>query len=282
MLLVTVFGDAVRPHRQAVWLGSLTELLEPLGINDRLVRTSLRRLVGEGLVLGEGHGRRSFYRVHPDAEATFARAETRIYRARHPKWDGEWTVAVIDPSRATPDQRRAIRRQLTWAGMGQVTPTVFVSPTVAVADVEAASEGLPAAPIIITRGPFAAGQSQTPRQLAERIAPLDELHAACTTLIKRFGPLADALAGDDPTVEPADAFLARTLLVNEHRRIALRAVALPVELHSDDWIGERAFELVGSIYRALRQPSDRRLVDVWEGAEPLQPVAGEYRRRFDA
>jgi phenylacetic acid degradation operon negative regulatory protein len=279
--LVTVFGDAVLPHGRAIWLGSLTELLEPLGINDRLVRTSLRRLVGEGLVLGEGLGRRSYYKVHPDAEATFARAETRIYLAGHPKWDGQWTVAVLDPSSSTSDQRRAIRRQLTWAGMGQVTPTVFASPTVAVADVEAASAGLQGAPVIITRGPMAAGQSSTQRQLAERIAPLDELHGACTALIDRFGPLAAALEADAAPLDPGDAFLARTLLINEHRRIALRAVPLPAELHSDDWIGERAFDLVASIYRVLRQPSERRLTEVWEGSEPLQPVAAAYQRRFE-
>lgn len=47
-LLVTVFGDCVEPHGGEVWAGSLLRLVEPLGINERLARTSLNRLVGEG------------------------------------------------------------------------------------------------------------------------------------------------------------------------------------------------------------------------------------------
>ncbi|MCA1843679.1 MAG: phenylacetic acid degradation operon negative regulatory protein PaaX, partial [Actinobacteria bacterium] len=40
-LLVTVFGDSVVPHGGEVWIGSLTRLVEPLGVSERLVRTSL-------------------------------------------------------------------------------------------------------------------------------------------------------------------------------------------------------------------------------------------------
>jgi phenylacetic acid degradation operon negative regulatory protein len=44
-LLVTVFGDSVAPHGGRAWLGSLIGLLAPFGISERLVRTSVYRLV---------------------------------------------------------------------------------------------------------------------------------------------------------------------------------------------------------------------------------------------
>ncbi|WP_308621985.1 hypothetical protein [Massilia sp. Se16.2.3] len=47
-LVMTVMGDAIAPHGGAAWLGSLIELLAPLGVTDRLVRTSVFRLVQEG------------------------------------------------------------------------------------------------------------------------------------------------------------------------------------------------------------------------------------------
>src|SRR5258708_37940650 len=66
-LLVTVFGDTIVPHGGEVWIGSLLGLVEPLGISERLARTSLHRLVGEGLLRTRRPGGRSFYSVAPSA-----------------------------------------------------------------------------------------------------------------------------------------------------------------------------------------------------------------------
>ena len=46
-LITSVFGDAVLPRGGRVWLGSLIQLLAPLDINERLVRTTVFRLVKE-------------------------------------------------------------------------------------------------------------------------------------------------------------------------------------------------------------------------------------------
>ena len=56
-LIVTVYGDAIEPHGGAVWLGSLIQLLEPIGINERLIRTSIFRLTKEGWLTAEKVGR---------------------------------------------------------------------------------------------------------------------------------------------------------------------------------------------------------------------------------
>ncbi|MDH3589938.1 MAG: hypothetical protein OEQ74_11100, partial [Gammaproteobacteria bacterium] len=60
-LLITVFGDAIAPHGGTVWLGSLIRVLEGFGINQRLVRTSVFRLVKDGWLTTEQIGRRSYY-----------------------------------------------------------------------------------------------------------------------------------------------------------------------------------------------------------------------------
>src|SRR5688572_2157943 len=93
-VLVTVFGDGIEPHGGEVWAGSLLQLVEPLGMNERLGRTSLNRLVGEGLLVTRRHGKRSFYSVTPQARRDFHRAERRIYHPRGDPWDGRWTVVV--------------------------------------------------------------------------------------------------------------------------------------------------------------------------------------------
>ena len=60
-LIVTVFGDAVLPFGGRVWLGSLIRLLEPLGVSERLVRTSVYRLAREHWLRADALGRRSDY-----------------------------------------------------------------------------------------------------------------------------------------------------------------------------------------------------------------------------
>ena len=47
-LLMTILGDAIAPRGGRVTLGSLIRLAEPLGLPERLVRTSVARLAQDG------------------------------------------------------------------------------------------------------------------------------------------------------------------------------------------------------------------------------------------
>src|SRR3546814_21075192 len=60
-LCVSLLGDALACHGGAIWLGGIIELLEPLGINERLLPTRVFRLVAPGWLQAERHGRRSLY-----------------------------------------------------------------------------------------------------------------------------------------------------------------------------------------------------------------------------
>jgi phenylacetic acid degradation operon negative regulatory protein len=112
-LLVTLFGDALLPHGPDVQVSvsSMTELLAPFGASERLVRTSLTRLVNDGLLASQPSGRRSFYGVAAGALDLFRRADARIYGSRHTTWDGEWTIVVVDGAEATASQRAELRQR---------------------------------------------------------------------------------------------------------------------------------------------------------------------------
>src|SRR3546814_17342309 len=62
-LCVTLLGDAIGPHGGSIWLSDLIELVTPLGINERLLRTSVFRLVAQDWLQTERHGRRTMYRL---------------------------------------------------------------------------------------------------------------------------------------------------------------------------------------------------------------------------
>ena len=58
-LIITVYGDAISHHGGAAWLGSVINLVEPLGLNERIVRTSVFRLSKEEWLSSSQIGRRS-------------------------------------------------------------------------------------------------------------------------------------------------------------------------------------------------------------------------------
>jgi phenylacetic acid degradation operon negative regulatory protein len=85
-LVMTIFGDAIAPTAARLWLGSLIELVAPLGVTDRLVRTSVFRLVQEGWLTANREGRRSRYALLP-RRCRASNAPTAA-STRRPAWTG--------------------------------------------------------------------------------------------------------------------------------------------------------------------------------------------------
>ena len=78
-LIISVYGDAVAPHGGTVWLGSFIRLVAPLGLNPRMVRTSVFRLSKEKWLVSEQIGRRSYYSLTATGRRRFEHAYRRIY-----------------------------------------------------------------------------------------------------------------------------------------------------------------------------------------------------------
>jgi phenylacetic acid degradation operon negative regulatory protein len=280
-LLVTIFGDSIAPRGGEVWLGTLSRLVEPLGISDRLVRTSVQRLVAEGLLVARREGRLSFYSIAPAARHEFWEADRRIYHPRTATpWDGRWTVAVEAGGLPAP-ARTALRQQLAWLGFGSLGGAVHVCPLDRVeelhhllADLELTGQ------VVAFRGEVAAA-GRTDKDLAQALTgDLQALQPFWRAFLRRFGPLAEGLAGAPAAVDPEDAFLTRTLLVHAYRRVVLREPELPAELWPLGWIGEQAYAAAASCYRALADPADAHLAACANGGIALTPVDPAYADRY--
>src|ERR1700739_4712994 len=85
-LLITIFGDSIAPRGGVISLGSLIDLALPFGLTERLVRTSVARLAGDGWLVARREGRRSDYRLPPTGRDRFAEATSRIYGATPDSW----------------------------------------------------------------------------------------------------------------------------------------------------------------------------------------------------
>jgi phenylacetic acid degradation operon negative regulatory protein len=282
-LLVTVFGDSVAPHGGEVWIGSLLRLVEPLGISERLVRTSLHRLVAEGLLVTRRHGRRSFYSIAPSAQPRFLDAERRIYHPRGAEpWDGRWTV-VVEHNGVAPPTRTAARQQLAGLGFGSLAPSVHVSPFDRTEDLRSllAELGI-AEQVIVFRGEVPSSLGRSDRDLAGVVCEeLTAVEPAWRGFVRRFRPLAETIAKDGGEVDAQTAFLTRTLLVHAYRGVVLREPLLPQALWPPSWPGEAAYELAARCYQAVFAGAELQLIVTCEtSGEPLPPLAPDYAARY--
>ena len=253
-LIITFFGDVVSQHGKQIWLGSITNALEGLGVNDRLVRTSVFRLVKEDWLDVDREGRRSFYRFTNLGSQEYQRAAERIYSENNDIWRGRWQLLMLVD--VNDQARDGLRRSLNWLGFRAITPGTFARPggdEVAVQDL-LDEFGLDDGVIVMEAS---TSPITLKRQLRETVSErweLDALADEYSAFIKRFKPLTAAVnKGRRPT--PIEAFHARLLLIHDYRRVLLRDTSLPDDLLPSRWQGTLARQLVGSLYKDLAGPS---------------------------
>ncbi|WP_198115847.1 phenylacetic acid degradation operon negative regulatory protein PaaX [Massilia rhizosphaerae] len=273
-LVMTIFGDAIAPHGGRLWLGSLIELVAPLGVTDRLVRTSVFRLVQEGWLVAHREGRRSSYALQPDAAPRFARANRRIYAPPGVDWDGRWTLLLAPNGSIDSALRAAVRKELEWEGFAMLAPGLLAHPAAApdsVAEVLGRVGGRDKV--------FVCAATELPdvgaRPLAELVREgwdLSGVMAGYRRFIDAFTPLLDLL-GNAPAPDPEQAFIVRTLLIHAYRRVQLHDPMLPLALLPQPWPGSEAFTLARAIYRLVWAPAERHLMDVLRREDAGAPEA---------
>jgi phenylacetic acid degradation operon negative regulatory protein len=248
-LVMTVMGDAIAPHGGAVWLGSLIELLAPLGVTDRLVRTSVFRLVQEGWLTASREGRRSRYAFDPKSLPRFLRADRRIYAPPGLHWDGRWTLVLAPNGSIDGDLRTAVRKELEYEGFAMLGPGVLAHPAV---DDDALADALQrtgaAGRVFVLSGAELPDAGSRPlRELVGEGWDLTAVARSYVDFIAQFTPLL-ALLREEPSVAPLEAFAIRSLLIHAYRRLQLHDPLLPVELLPQPWPGSDAYEVARAVY----------------------------------
>ena len=263
-LITTVFGDAILPRGGRVSLGSMIQLLQPLGVNERLVRTAVYRLVKEEWLQSEALGRKTDYMLTPSGRLRFDEASRQIYAADIPGWDRRWRLILI-VGELDVRLREQLRRALFWHGFGETATGSFVHPT---ADLEKVmeslvSEGLDAVlahlmPMVAVNS--RAAQCATDIAMVQKAWNLDDLASSYEGFLQKYEPIRDALVpGGAEEVSEESAFLVRTLLIHDVRRLLLRDPQLPESLLPATWPGSRARHLCRDLYRKLLAQSERHL-----------------------
>lgn len=277
-LLVTIFGDSIAPRGGVVTLGSLIQLAAPFGLTERLVRTSVARLAQDDWLIARRNGRRSEYRLTPRGQQRFAEATQRIYSKAPDSWDGWWTLLVLPPNGGKrPDN---LRDALRWLGFGQAGPGLFAHPN---SNLELVREWL--------HGLEVGREALLLKSSSDDVAVDKALVAAgwdLGDLARRYGRFVDSFAAaatvltsQAAAVTPEPAFVIRTLLIHDYRKIHLQDPLLPPALLPADWVGSSAYDLCAKLYSKVFAAAEEFLTATASTlAEPLPPADASAYQRF--
>lgn len=276
-LIISVFGDAVLPRGGRIWLGSLIRLLEPLGLNERLVRTSVFRLARDEWLVSEPCGRRTDYKLTPSGLQRIEEASRRIYASSAQGWDRRWRLILAVGELAARDRER-LRRALFWQGFGMLDGDCFVHPS---ADLivafdalvgEGLGELLPQLKPLMAAD-AALGAAASDADLVHAAWNLERLAQMYRDFVDRYQPVLAQLRDGAGDCGDESAFLLRMLLIHDYRRLLLRDPELPDVLLPGDWPGHQARQLCREIYHRLLPASERHLDRHFQLANGQTPEA---------
>jgi phenylacetic acid degradation operon negative regulatory protein len=280
-LIMTIFGDSVLPRGGVVWLGSIVSMARLFGMAEPLVRTSALRLTYDGWLKREQVGKRSYYSMAEDFAVANSAYQNHIYGSGAELRMNGWTILKVFTDKSDRKTAYRLRQELDRNGFGQLAPQVFIHPSIgeAAAHHIATLGGSRSAVGPIFFADSNAIDLQTMQHLVATAWDLTPVREAYIEFIEAFDRLPDLLARTSPTMQ--EAFVLRILMMHYYRRVALRDPRLPESARGENWPGERAYSLMGEVYRKLLPGSEAYLEQTLETL-PGQTVSSDVRlhRRF--
>ncbi len=279
-LIITIYGDAIVPRGGTVWLGSLMKLLKPIGISQRLVRTSVYRLVQESWLQTEKVGRCSYYSLTDPGLRRFEQAFQHVYSLTTQEWGGSWCLVFLN--QLCPELKQKVLEELKWHSFGSIAPGVMQHPRFTRSELVPLLQewGALDSTIVMETVP---NEQKSSRALCLQVREswsLDELGGRYRQFLAQFRPIWWELQNDDD-LAPAECLTLRTLLIHEYRKILLRDPLLPDELLPGDWEGRSAKQLCRNLYRQISARAEQWLDDTLENASgPLPGPSEKFYRRF--
>lgn len=249
---VLVFGMA-RPDG-SISAAELYDVAAACGQSDEQVRSCLRRLAAEGLVVREGNGRQAIFRTTPAGDVlrlgSLERHELAYRQDRKGQgWDGRWHLAAF----AIPENRRAardrLRDHLIDVGGAVVNNGLYVSPRPWEDEVRRIAEKLEVTDHLTLAGTddLEVGGTRAARDLTRILWPVDELAASYTRFVgehEHVVPILERLREHHDRISDRDFLPGALAMVVAFQQVFIRDPLLPPELLPRPWPGRAARELL--------------------------------------
>lgn len=267
-LVFSLFGEYLLDRPGPVWVGSLIDLLAPLGLSEGAVRTVLSRMARKGWLASERRGRTAWYDLTARGRTLLRRGAERIYhRPPDETWDGSWYLVTYSIPEEDRELRDRLRVRLAWLGCGSLGGGVWISPH----DVhDSIAEFVGELGIEEQVEVFRAhhmGFSDAGRLVAT-CWDLATVGRRYTQFIRRFNPLflESRSAEKRGSLSSEDAYVRRFELIHEYRQFLSLDPYLPRPLLPPNWGGECAAWLFEKYHDLLSEHADRYVDAVLESA----------------
>ncbi|TQV80260.1 PaaX family transcriptional regulator [Aliikangiella coralliicola] len=279
--IVTVFGDVISQHGGWIWLGSLIESLQPLGFSERLIRTSVFRLVQDDWLQVNKVGRKSYYAFTESANRHYTKAARRIYASRVHQRDTQWLIVL--PTFVSEEKLPAFKRQLRWLGFSPLSSGAFAHPSIDQSSLEETlrEQKLNDSVIVFSSQTIDDASNQVLKRLVSERWNLQDLHESYCDLTDCYSALKENLDVHS-ALSNRQSFLLRLLLIHEYRRVLLKDHELPENMLPQDWAGYPANQLVKNLYRQFEKGSCRYIVNYLANMDgELPPAIKAFNDRFN-
>lgn len=283
-LILTIFGDSISARDGVIWLGSLIKLVARLGINQRLVRTSVFRLTENKILQSQQIGRRSFYSLADRGFRQFSSAAERIYRYHEQEWDGEWRLVFTTFKNIAAEDKERFQRELLWLGFNRLSAGVYAHPLANLDDVRTIIEEMAISENV------AMMQANTiddyPRKvsanLVEHCFNFEAIKVEYQEFIEFFEDILSAAEVAKEADKDAElCFLLRTILTHKFRHLLLHEPELPPELVPADCLSHQTREITERLYKLITAKAEEHFANVAEGQSGSLPeLNDEYFTRF--
>jgi len=248
-MIVTLFGDVVSQHGEWIWLGSIIEALDPVGFNERSVRTSVFRLVQNDWLATKKIGRKSYYCLTENGRRETQRAERRIYFPHRATWDAHW-ILVLNVS--VPDKKvDYFKKSIHWLGFNILSTGLFAHPSPDRRSLdEMLIENKLMSDVVVFKAKsedvYSKNTLKTLISEKWRITELEKMYQSFLGMFREF-----ALQVDFTQLSKIECFAFRLAILHEFRRIQLKDPDLPSELLPIGWAGFEAQDLLQRVYKHL-------------------------------
>jgi phenylacetic acid degradation operon negative regulatory protein len=237
-MLITVLGELAFPDGRPVLTSTLLDVMRGLGIEDHAARQAIARSAAAGWMKSQRRGRAVQWQVaeHGREIVEDGMRRSAAFLDESTSWDGRWLMLLV----SVPQEQRTVRKQLygglSWLGLGNPTPGVWVSPHTSVGpEVRelVAGFGLRSSSLGFVGATTELGM--TDAEIVSSAWDLTDLAGRYATFLAQYGSL-DPAPGNDTML----TFLQMLNLLQRFMRLDPR---LPVEL-LPEWVGRDAAALI--------------------------------------
>lgn len=254
-LLLSFLGEFMAQGRdEPVRTGVFLEVLRGAGVAAPAARATLDRLVNNGVLTRERHGRQLEFSLTPAGRAVLAEATDRVRGPSpfHPNGDG-WTLVTFSLPEELRTLRARLRSTLMWNGFAPLRDGLWLAagrPALAAA-IEPLKAELPDGAVVAFHAEELDG---FPIASSVRDAwDIDGIREAHRSFIATWSAT---------PLDTAPAIVLRTVLVADWLELLRTDPRLPPEFMDDQWPAPTSFALYRRIRAELAPRSDEEFAEL--------------------